>query len=186
MKTFTALCVTLLTEVRIVAMAGMLLLAAVATPPAEAQGVYTPIQPAMSGLWYDTGAVGEGATLVVTDSPAGRSVFGIVYEGRRCDAGACTPGWLYFQGTPTHGATTLPLYATNALTFNTNSLPLPADVVGTITLRPEGCGAVYAEVNTTGPLVARHWVPLHYEQGGGTCYTCPGVDVSPPWPGCNY
>lgn len=167
-------------------LAASFVLAAVATArPAYAQDAhYTPLQPAMSGLWYDSGAVGEGATLVVTDSAEGRSVFGIVYEGRRCDTSDCTPGWLYFQGRPTGSATTLTLYSTNALTFNTNSIPLPATVAGTITLRPEGCGAVYAEINTVGPLVARHWIPLHYERRGGECYTCPGVDVSPPWPGC--
>lgn len=182
MRIVAALC-----EWRVMLMAGLLALVCVATPaPSYAQGVYTPVQPAMSGLWYDTGAVGEGATLVVTDSAQGRSVFGIVYEGRRCADGNCTPGWLYFQGTPTPSQSTFTLYASNALTFNTNSTPLAAQPVGTITIRPEACDAVYAEVDIGGPLVARHWVPLHYEANGVSCYTCPGVDVSPPWPGCNY
>lgn len=162
----------------------LFLLLAVST--VSAQGVYTPFQPAMNGLWYDSGAVGEGATLLVDDTATGRTLTGLVFEGRRCGDGTCTPGWLYFFGAVTPGATTFPLYASNALTFDTSSLPLDPTLVGTVTLHPQACDAVYAEVVVSGVLVERHWVPLRYERGGGHCYVCPDVDVSPPTPGCGF
>jgi hypothetical protein len=149
---------------------------------AAQDGVYTPLQPAMSGQWADPYALGEGFSLVVRDTPAGRMVFGEYFAARACET--CPPTWLWFQGTPTPGQSEFTLYASDALTFNTTPTP-GATPVGTITLAPLGCRGILAFIDAGPPtLVVRHLAPVVYELGAGQCFTCPAVDFSPPIPQC--
>lgn len=162
----------------IVATAGIL-----ATYPAHAAGEFTPLQPAMSGQWADPYAVGEGFSLVVRDTPAGRMVFGEYFAARSCDE--CAPVWTWFQGAA--GDSEFVLYATNALTADPTPNPSAAPV-GSLRLSVLGCGAVVALIDSGPPSVPllRHLAPVVYELGAGECYTCPGVDVSPPLPACGF
>jgi hypothetical protein len=152
---------------------------------ASAQGLYTPLQPAMSGQWADYEASGEGFSLVIRDTPnGGRMVFGEYFAGRSCDE--CPPVWLWFQGTPTYGQTELTLYATNAQTGDPSASP-GASPAGSIVLTPLTCGGILAFIDVgPPPIVVRHLTPVVYELGAGRCYTCAAPDVSPAPPGCGF
>lgn len=131
-----------------------------------AAGDYTPIQPAQSGLWFDSASNGSGFDFNIYDNGANRTVFVVYFDG-------VSGLWYFAQGTPTRLLTRLPLMQGGS-------------AVGTLDLASYGCGRVVANATVLGQTKGFDLGPLLYDRGGGSCYTCVEPDFSPLPEGCGF
>lgn len=147
---------------------------------ASAQSVYTPMQKAHSGLWFDPDFNGQGVDLTVVDTaPNGRTTFAIVYGGEI----EGVPAWFHATGTPIRGGTQLALRAT-AAEFGRPSTGASAPV-GELLLQPVSCDAIRATFRVSGGAPVT-WNLQRVTPSGGQCYTCVSPDFSPTPPGCGF
>jgi hypothetical protein len=172
--------------IALIAFVILLVCAAMMLPRFAHAAGYTPIQPAQSGLWFDPSHGSEGFTLVVSDrfvAPTGgydRDAFVIAYLGAITDL----PAWLYAQGRPERGGTNFPLIASPAI-FGASGTG-PGEPLGSLSLSSLACDRLQAIITIGSQAVTYRLQPLHYESGGGQCYTCASPDFFPVPPGCQY